>query len=131
MSAEKTLRAFYEAFNLHDFDGAIELMAPEVELHPALGGVLDIESEYRGQEEARRFFKTITEGAHVKVDLKEIIDLGDDQLLSVESWRPRVRQGMETEIEVSDLFTFRGGLIVRVVGFRDRAEALEAAKSAE
>jgi hypothetical protein len=70
MSAEETLRAFYEAFNLHDFDGAIELMAPGVEIHPALGGVLDIESEYRGQEEARRFFGTISEGAHVEVDLE-------------------------------------------------------------
>jgi ketosteroid isomerase-like protein len=63
--------------------------------------------------------------------LKEIIDLGNDQVLAVESWRPRVRQGMETEIEVSDLFTFRDGPILRVVGFRDRAEALDAAKSAE
>jgi ketosteroid isomerase-like protein len=131
MSVEETLRAFYQAFNLHDFDGVIELMAPEVEIHPALGGVLDIEGEYRGQEESRRFFETISEGAHVEVELKEIVDLGDDQVLAIESWRPRVRQGMETEIEVSDLYTFRDGLIVRVVGFRDRAEALEAANSAE
>jgi ketosteroid isomerase-like protein len=106
-------------------------MAPEVEINPALGGVMDMEREYRGQGEARRFFQTITEGAHVEVELKEIIDLGDDQVLAVESWRPRVRQGMETEIEISDLFTIRDGLIVRVQGFRDRAEALKAAESAE
>jgi ketosteroid isomerase-like protein len=131
MSAEETLRAFYEAFSRHDFDAALELMAPEVEIHPALGGVLDIESEYVGHEEARRVFETITEGAHVEVDLKEIVKFGDDQVVAVESWRPRVRQGMETEIEVSELYTFRNGLIVRVLGFRDRAEALEAANSAD
>jgi ketosteroid isomerase-like protein len=128
MSAEETLRAFYSAFNRHDFDGALELMAPEVEIHPALGGVLDIESQYRGKEETRRFFETISEGAHVEVDLKEIIDPGGGQLLAIENWQPRGRQGMETKIEVSDLYTFRDGLILRVVGFRDRAEALNAAR---
>jgi ketosteroid isomerase-like protein len=128
MSAEETLRAFYAAFNRHDFDGALELMAPEVEIHPALGGVLDIESEYRGKEEARRFFETISEGAHVEVDLKQIIDPGGGHLLAIENWQPRGRQGMETTVEISDLYTFRDGLIIRVVGFRDRAEALSAAR---
>ena len=40
-------------------------------------------------------------------------------------------EGMETEIVITQLYTFRDGLILRIDGFRSRAEALEAAGLAE
>ena len=45
-------------------------------------------------------------------------------------------EGMETEIVITQLYTFSGrrfrdGLILRIDGFRSRAEALEAAGLAE
>jgi ketosteroid isomerase-like protein len=126
MSKEDTLRAFYDAFNRDDFDAAIELMHPEVEIYPGLGGVLDIATSVHGRDDCRRFFETISEGTHVVVELKDVVEAGD-RLLAFESWRPRGRQGIETEVELSGLYTFRGGLILRVDGFQDRARALEAA----
>ena len=40
-------------------------------------------------------------------------------------------EGMETEIVITQLYTFRDGLILRIDGFRSRAEALEAAGLSE
>ena len=39
----------------------------------------------------------------------------------------RGRDGIEIDTEVNDLYAFRDGLIVRIDGFRDSADALEAA----
>jgi hypothetical protein len=42
-------------------------------------------------------------------------------------WRFSGREGIESESELPTLFTFRDGLIVRIDGFTDKAEALRAA----
>jgi hypothetical protein len=55
------------------------------------------------------------------------IELPDGRILAVENWRVRGRDGIEIDTELTDLYAFRAGLIVRVDGFRDRAEAFEAA----
>jgi ketosteroid isomerase-like protein len=39
----------------------------------------------------------------------------------------RGRDGIELELELPNLFTFRDGLIVRIDGFTDKAAAREAA----
>ena len=41
-------------------------------------------------------------------------------------WRVRGRDALQLDFELIDVYTFRDGLIVRIVGFRDRAEALDA-----
>ena len=43
----------------------------------------------------------------------------------------RGRDGIELELELPNLYTFRDGLVVRIDGFTDRAEALRAAGLAE
>ena len=67
------------------------------------------------------------EGWRGGVDAEEVLDAGDDRLVRVERWRSHGRQGIETEEELTHIYTFRDGLIVRIDGFRDRNEALEAA----
>ena len=62
---------------------------------------------------------------------EEILAAPGDRVLAVERWRAVSRGGLEFELELIDLFTFRDGLIVRIDGFRDRTEALEAAGLAE
>ena len=66
---------------------------------------MDIGRDYNGHDGARQLMETLTEG-------------------------------METEIVITQLYTFSGrrfrdGLILRIDGFRSRAEALEAAGLAE
>ena len=127
----ETLRAFVEAFNRQDFDDAVVYLHPEVEIYPALGGELDINRLYSGRDEALKVFATISEGFKNQVEIEDIVEAGEDKVLLVERWGGPGRQGIETPIEISTVYTFRDDLVVRLEGFRDRAEALEAAGLSE
>jgi ketosteroid isomerase-like protein len=127
----ETLRAFYEAFNRADFDDAVRYDHPEVEIYPAVGGELDFPRLYRGHDGFRQFWERVHEGFKVTVKIEEVHEAAEDRVLQVELWCPHGRDGIETEIEVSDLYTFRDGLIVRIDGFTDKAHALEAAGLSE
>ena len=63
----------------------------------------------------------------ITVEHEELIDRPGDRVLAVERWVFRGRDGIELELELPNLYTFRDGLIVRIDGFTDKAEALEAA----
>jgi ketosteroid isomerase-like protein len=123
----RTLRALVEAINRGDFDDALRYMHPEVEIYPAVGGELDIQPVYRGHEGFQRWWERSHDGFEMTVKVEEVLKPAEDRVLQVELWCPRGRQGIETETEISDLYAFRDGLVHRVEGFRDRAEALEAA----
>jgi ketosteroid isomerase-like protein len=116
----------YEAFSRGDFDGAVQCLHRDFELYAAITGP-DWRRHYRGRDGAREFFVAITEvWETVNVELKETIEAPDDQIVAVEHWRQVGRDGIEIEFEATDVYAFRDGLIVRVDGFRDHAEALEA-----
>jgi limonene-1,2-epoxide hydrolase len=121
------LRAFIEAFNRHDFDDAVRYLHPEVEIYPAIGGQLDVSRCYRGRDESRQLLETISEGVKNNVEIEDVVEAGEGQVLLVERWLGSGRQGMSTRAEIVTIYTFRDGLVVRLEGFRDRAEALAAA----
>ena len=123
----ETLLALYEAISERDFDDLLQYLHPAVELHPAVGGELDMGTTYRGHEGMRQFIETAWEGFEVAVEPEEMTDAQDDRILATERWQVRARDGIETEIQLSEIYTFRDGLIVGIDGFRDHAEALEAA----
>jgi ketosteroid isomerase-like protein len=63
----------------------------------------------------------------VRVEAERIVDLGDKVLvLSRQSGRGK-RSGVPVNIKSSDIFTVRGGRIVRWELYVDRAEGLRAA----
>ena len=122
----ETLRAMMAAFNRRDFDDFVRYADPEVELHPGITE-LDVNSRCRGRHEFRQFAETITDAWETYVvEPEEIIEVPDGRVLAVERWRARGRQGINFDFLLGDVYTFRDGLIVRIDGFRDRAEALEA-----
>jgi ketosteroid isomerase-like protein len=113
-----------EALNRRDFDNAVKFAHPEVELHPALTE-LDIRGTYRGRDELREFMETITDAwEEYVVEAEEILQAPDGRVLAVERWHARGRDGIEFDFELTDVYEFRDDLIVRIVGFRDRADAL-------
>jgi len=121
-----TLRALFDAFNRRDFNDALRYAHPEIELHPGITE-LDVARQYRGHEEVRRFFETITDAwESYVVEPEETIDAPGDRVLVIERWRARGREGIALAFELTDVYTFRDGLIVRIDGYRDAAEALEA-----
>jgi ketosteroid isomerase-like protein len=123
----ETLGFFYEAFNRRDFDAALQYVHPECEVFPAIWFPTE-PSNYRGRDGAMEYFKQAAiDWEALTVEFKETIEAPDGRTLAVERWRARGRDGIEFDTEVTDAYAFRDGLIVRVDGFRDKAEALKAA----
>src|SRR5215204_3540010 len=98
---------------------------PKFELHER--SELPDAKVYRGLEEAKEFWrKTQQVFAEVRWEPQEFIDLG--QAVVVEARVVAVGRGSEVRIEMdeTDVFWFREGMIVRLQGFATKAEALEA-----
>jgi ketosteroid isomerase-like protein len=122
------LRLFYEA-DL-DSDELLKFLDPEVELYPGIRAP-DQRTRYAGREGWSEFIAGALEAwESVTVEPKEIIETGD-RILSIDQWVFRGRDGIEIDRELAELFTFQNGLIVRIDGFTDTAQALEAAGLSE
>ena len=104
---------------------------PSVQWHGTIGG-LDEGSLARGHKEVRRGFDEYHE-AWERLDLRpeEIIDTGDELIVFVHEAARGRESGVVVETDTAMVSTLRDGLIVRVRGFMDRAEALEAAGLSE
>jgi len=62
----------------------------------------------------------------VTVEFEEVAEATGDRVLAVEHWRTRGRDGIEIVTTITNIYAFRDGLIVRVDGFLEKADALEA-----
>ena len=125
------LGAFYDAFNGRHVEDALQYVDHNVELYP---GVMapDSDAQYVGRQGLREFFRIATgPWETVAVEPQQVIEAEDGRILSVDLWRFRGREGIEIERELPNLFTFRDGLIVRIDGFPEKADALEAARLSE
>jgi ketosteroid isomerase-like protein len=127
----KSLRLMYEAFNRRDLDGALTYFDPKVEFYPGILP-LDQDADYLGRQGVREWMRAATElWEKVTAEPIERIEISSDRFLAIDRWLFRGRDGIEIERELPTAFTFRKGLIVRVEGFTDKAEALEAAGLSE
>jgi ketosteroid isomerase-like protein len=125
------LSAMYEAFNRRDYDDALRYVDPRVELYP---GVIapDHDTQLLGHRGWKEFIRIAIETWEaVSVEPKERIETEDSRILSLDLWHFRGREGIEIDRELPTLYDFRDGLIVRIDGFTDKAEALEAAGLSE
>jgi ketosteroid isomerase-like protein len=121
-----TLQAMFEAFNRRDFEAAMQHLHPQVELRPALTE-LDVRDRYVGRGEFGQFLETITDAWETYVvEAEETIEGPEDRVLVAERWHARGRGGIEFDFELTDVYSFRDGLVARVDGFKDRAAALAA-----
>ena len=121
------LRALADAFSRLDFATAIQGCAEDVELRPAVEGI-GVDAFYQGRDGLMAFWEQISEAwEEVTVELRESMEVPGERVAAVERWRVRGRDDLELDFELIDVYTFRDGLIVRIDGFRNRAEALAAA----
>jgi ketosteroid isomerase-like protein len=128
----EVVRSLYEAFNRRDYATAVEYLHPGVEVYPAVVGVdpagAGSTARWIGREGVRQTLEDL--GATwqtVTVEFEEVAEATGGRVLAVEHWRTRGRDGIEIVTTITDVYAFRDGLIVRVDGFRDKTEALEAA----
>ena len=88
---------------------------------------------YRGYDGFRRWLASVDEmWEDFRVEVQEYIDAGDKLVVDNRiSGRGR-ESGVDVDMRVFGIWTFREGRVLRIVGgYRDRAEALEAAGLAE
>jgi ketosteroid isomerase-like protein len=113
-----------------DSDDLLKHLDPEVELYPGIRAP-DQHMRYVGREGWSEFIAGATEAwESVTIESKELIEMGD-RILAIDQWVFRGRDGIEIDRELPTIFTFRNGLIVRIDGFTDKAQALEAAGRSE
>ena len=121
------LARVFEAFNRGDFGDFAEFFDPEVEFNP--GRLPPGEkTRYIGREGVSEWTRNLNDAwVAVSAEPGERIEVGSDRILAIDRWHFQGRDGIEIEEELPTLLTFGNGLIVRVDGFADKAEALEAA----
>jgi ketosteroid isomerase-like protein len=126
-AAVEIVRRQYASFNAGDWDGALENVDPAMELVAApqspLAGV------YRGPEGVRAFLARVFE-VYDQSQIRrepERLDVLGDRVLAIVKVHARF-QGSELELDErwADLWTVRGGRIVRLEVFTDPAEGLRA-----
>jgi ketosteroid isomerase-like protein len=122
------LRRAYDAFNRGDLDMlASEFYDPQVEWQTSRED--PDAATHRGREAVRRYFDQWLEsfeGLHA--DVEEYIDASNDRVFTWVRWTGRGREsGIDTEWWLAIVSTLRGGRILRVEEYFDRAEGLEAA----
>ena len=122
----EVVRAMYEYWARGDF--SVSFFDSEVE-HSRIGpDTPDMEGEWRG---AGNVSRAMAEYLHpfsdLRIEAERIIDLDDDRVLVLARQTARGKlSGAPIDHEFGDLFTLRGGKIVRYDSYWDRAEAMKA-----
>ena len=125
------VRAVLEAQRRRDWRAFRRLYHPDIEWEDASGLWGDWGSR-RGFEDVRNAFLSWFEAFdHVSFDIEHIVEVGDEVLASIRI-RGRGREsGLVVDQRIPSVWTVRRGRVVRVRGYRDEAEALEAAGLSE
>ena len=119
-----------EAFNVRDIDAFAALTTPDFAWSPSM---VAIEGEtFQGREGIDRYFRSLDNGwerFHISRDRF----LGEEDLVVMLGRLDGrgMNSGVPVDAALGMVFEFRGGLIARIRGFLDHAEALRAAGLAD
>jgi ketosteroid isomerase-like protein len=123
-------RRAQEAYNEGDWDAVLATMDPNVVFDSTRAGP-DGEV-YRGHEGAKRFWRMLRDVfGSLRNEPEEIIDNGDRLFTRIRQRSTGRASGAMTEDVIYQIITLNEGKAIRVVFFRERAEALEAAGLSE
>jgi ketosteroid isomerase-like protein len=128
------IRWGFEAFNRGDWDAALELVAEDV-VWGAYLAAMDGERAIYGHESLRRTWQAQRDdlgGDDLKAEARDIRDLGAGSVLVKLRVTGRgSASGVPVQVEYVQLWTIRGGRVVRLDNYASEAEALEAAGLSE
>ena len=115
----------YEAAARRDADTIFQLYDEDVVLDASRLGMFA--TPFRGHQGLRQLFREWHEGwGEIEYSYDELIDLGDDSVVSVVTRHARGRgSGAEVERPFALLWTLRDRRVVRVVWFLTREDAIE------
>jgi ketosteroid isomerase-like protein len=126
------LRGAVAAFNAHDIEGWVKYYDREFEFVDHMGAVA--EEAGSGIEAVRLQVEGWFEAfPDFRAEVEEFINVGGDRIVSVTHWQGTGSgSGLPYSQHAAEMFTFRGGKIVRAeLGFADKDAALEAAGQRE
>jgi ketosteroid isomerase-like protein len=135
------VRRMYEAVNSVDRTGGFvdpehvapdlwNRLAPEFELHQRYD--LPGAKSYLGRERSKEFWREIQEVfAEVRWQPLDVLDGGDTVVVDARVAAKGRGSEIEVEVDETDVFWFREGVLVRLQAFPNRTEALEAAGLSE
>jgi ketosteroid isomerase-like protein len=103
-----------------------ELLSPGVCWHSKHTGV-DLIGTYQGIEEVRGFFARFSQAwGEWDWDYPELQAIGDTVLARLHLWGRGRNSGIESEQDIWQLWTFRGGKVLYFADFAHKQDALEA-----
>ncbi len=122
------VRRANEARNRGDVDRALIDVHPDVETdwsesRAAEGGM--VEGVIHGRDKLRAQMQDLLDLWEARWDQEELVEVSDDQVLSVASVRFRGRDGIELGDRGAQLWTFEGGKAVHLKFFPSKERALE------
>jgi len=127
MSEEKveTVRRVYERWSEGDFAASVPVFDEHVVF--VLGPEFPDAGAYLGLEAVAGYTRGLLEAwTKFTLEAEEMIDAGDSVVAAVVQRGVGDSSGIETEIRYFQVWTFRGPTAIRLEGFRERGEALEA-----
>ena len=127
----EAVRAVYARWSEGDFRTSLEVLDPLVLfVHPP---PLPEPGTYLGVDQVREFMRGFLESwSHLTIEAEGMTDAdGGTVVAAVRQSGVGSGSGAETDLRYSQVWSFRGGKVIRLENFREHAEALEAAGLSE
>ncbi|MGI9020499.1 MAG: nuclear transport factor 2 family protein [Solirubrobacterales bacterium] len=126
----QVVRAVFDAFSRGDTAALLELMDPSVVFTP-IPETPDVQSFHGHEGVLQGLAQSIDIWDDFSVELREMRDFDDHVLASLRWWGRGPSSGIQMEVDICGLYTFREGKIVRWQFFASEQQALEAAGLSE
>ena len=122
------VRQVYELLERRDWDSMGDLFDPNVEQHGTVGGVEE-GNVARGFRQVRQIWEQEDDEIwdEHRLDPQELIDAGDRVVVFQREYQRGKSSGVELVVDTASIIDLRGGRVVRMQGYMDRAAALRAA----
>lgn len=122
----EVVRGIYEGWREGDFGAVVELFDPNVVfvMRPEFPDA----GTYVGREAVAGYTRSFLEPwTRITVEAQELLPAGDTVVASVVQRGVGNASGAETELRYFQLWSLRGGMVIRLENVRERDEALGAA----
>lgn len=120
------LQGVYDRWSEGDFRASAKLMDPLVLF--VMGEGLPETGAYLGVDQLAEYMRGFLEPwARLTIEAEEMLEAGDSVFAAVLQSGTGHGSGAATELRYFHVWTFRGGRVIRLETFRERADALAAA----
>jgi len=126
----EAVRDVYARWSRGEFPASVDLFDPQVTfvVRPEFPDA----GTYRGLDRVAEYTRGFLEPwSRITIEAEHIADAGDSVLVAVRQRGVGSASGVVTELRYFQVWSFRGGKVVRLENFRERQEAVLAAAPSE